>query len=165
MKKIATIFLLLSFFAFVQSSLAQRREGRMGGRQGEHQPFERLESFKKIRMMEALHLDENTSIKFFARYDKHEDRMREIEAERNGMVEQLDSLSRNDAGDEAYNIVFDQFTAIDKKIARERIDFLASLKEVLTDKQIAQFIVFERNFMRDLRRIVREVQLDRMKGH
>jgi Spy/CpxP family protein refolding chaperone len=165
MKKITTMFLVLSFLAFVQSSFAQRREGRMEGHQGGRQPFERLESFKKIRMMEALHLDENTSIKFFARYDKHEDRMRAIEAERNDVVEQLDSLSRDDAGDEAYKAVFDQFTAIDKEIARERSDFLASLKEVLTDKQIAQYIVFERNFMRDLRRIVREIQLDKMKGH
>lgn len=156
---------MLLLLAFVQFSFAQKRTGRMEGHQGQRQPLERLESFKKIRMMEALHLDETTSIKFFARYDKHEEQMRAIDAERNSLVEQLDSLSRNDASDEAYNAVFDQLAATDKKFARERVDFLASLKEVLTNKQVAQYIVFERNFIRDLRRIVREVQLDRMKGH
>ncbi|MDE3058550.1 MAG: hypothetical protein KGJ59_11405 [Bacteroidota bacterium] len=157
MKRITTIFLLLSFLAFIQSALAQHR----GGKKGEP-PFARLENFKKIKMMETLHLDETTSIRFFSRYDKHEEQMRAFGEERDRIAKQLDSLSRNNAPDEAYDAAFDQLLSIDKKIAREHADFLSSLKEILSNKQIAEYIVFERNFIRDLRRIVREVQMDRM---
>jgi hypothetical protein len=42
---------------------------------------------------------------------------------------------------------------------------LAELKEVLSNKQIAQYIVFERNFVQELRQAVRDVQRDRIKDH
>ncbi|NUN69951.1 MAG: hypothetical protein HUU02_09605 [Bacteroidetes bacterium] len=59
---------------------------------GNRRPMERLERFKKIRMVEALNLDEETGLKLVSRYTKHRERMKELEEERLAVVERLEAL-------------------------------------------------------------------------
>jgi hypothetical protein len=40
----------------------------------------------------------------------------------------------------------------------KRLSFISDLRDILTPQQVAQFIVFERTFNRDLRNIVRDTQ-------
>ncbi|MGA7160075.1 MAG: hypothetical protein WBZ48_03680 [Bacteroidota bacterium] len=134
----------------------------------DHSPrpaYDRLESYKKVRMLESLNLNEDQSAKFIARYNKHAETMHGFEKERNELVDKLDTQSRSDAGDADYDQTFNVLLDIDKQISGERFRFLTELKEVLSNKQIAQYIVFERNFAQELRQAVRDVQRERMKDH
>ena len=125
--------------------------------------YDRIESWKKVRMLESLKLEEDQSTKFITRYNKHADAMHDFEKERNELVDTLDTQSKVNAADADYDQTFNLLLDIDKKISGERFHFLAELKEVLSDKQIAQYIVFERNFAQELRQAVRDVQRERMK--
>lgn len=130
---------------------------------GNRRPMERLERFKKIRMVEALNLDEETGVKLVSRYSKHRERMKELESERSGVVEALEELVRSNAGDGEYQKQFAELIETEKKIADARKRFMDELKEVLTTKQIAQYIIFERDFMKDVRNVAKEVQRERLR--
>ena len=123
--------------------------------------MERVEQFKKIRMMEVLKLDEETSLRFFVRYNKFQEGVREITGKRDGLIDQLAALRKSNASDAEFEKVFKELTTVEGKIAEERAKFLQELKGVVSTKQIAEYIVFERNFNRQLFQLVREMAQER----
>jgi hypothetical protein len=122
---------------------------------------ERIEQFKKIRLMDALKMDEETSIRFFSRYNKHSTAMRDIGKNRNDRIDQLQKLIHTDASDEDINKAITDITVLDGKMMDERSRFMTELREVLTVKQLGKYVVFERNFNQNLRELMREVARDR----
>ena len=139
---------------------AQPPEGPGGRFQ---RPMERLESFKKIRMIEALQLDEETGLKLVKRYNNHRTSVKELEQDRSNLIDKLDSQVRSNASDGDLQKSFNEFFEIEKKITEAREKYLNELKEIFTNKQIAEYMVFERNFMKDLRNVVKDVQKERQR--
>jgi hypothetical protein len=131
------------------------------GRQRPGPGAERIEQFKKIRLMDVLKMDEETSIRFFARYNKHIETLRDIEKSRNDRVDQLQKLTDSDASNDDIMKAVNDVTALDGKMTEERSKFLTDLKDVLTVKQIGKYVVFERNFNQNLRDLMRDVARDR----
>jgi len=135
--------------------------------QGQPGPFraaQRVEQFKKLRMIEALKLDDDTSVRFFAKYSKHEDAVREINQQRNDLIDQLQEMRRSDSDGARMEKIFADLTTLDTKQADERVRFLDDLKTVLTTQQIADLIIFERNFARDVRQMMQEMARGRRQG-
>jgi hypothetical protein len=89
--------------------------------------------------------------------------MHGFEKERNELVDKLDEQARSDSKDADYDQSFNSLLDLDKKISGARLQFLDEIKEILSHKQIAEYIVFERNFAKELRQAIREVQRERMK--
>jgi hypothetical protein len=123
--------------------------------------MERVEQFKKIRMMEVLKLDEETSLRFFARYNKFQEGIKEITGKRDGLIDELAALRKSNSSDGEYEKVFKELSAVESKIADERWRFVQELKGVVSTKQVAEYIVFERNFNRQLFQLVREMAQER----
>lgn len=155
MRYVMTVFILVLSSLTV---LAQEQE-MMGGRF--QRPAERLEQFKKIRMIEALKLDEETGLKLVGRYNKHREGVKQLEESRAALVEKLESQLRSNASDSELQKSFNEFYEIEKKIGESRRKFLEELKEIFTNKQIAEYMIFERNFMNDLRNVVKDIQKER----
>ena len=124
---------------------------------------ERVEQFKKIRMMEVLKLDEETSVRFFLRYEKEQELIRSLTAQRNDIVDQLERLTKTSASDGEYDKSFKELRNVEDQIHEARMKYWDSLSEILTRKQLAEYTVFERNFFRDLRDLMREMQENRMR--
>lgn len=122
---------------------------------------ERIAQFKKIRLMETLKMNEETSIRFFIRYNKHNEEIQKIESNRNAYIDQLQELVRSNAADADIEKIINDINLIDEKLVEQRLKFLKELKEILTVKQIAEYITFERNFNQNLRELMREAAKDR----
>lgn len=135
---------------------------RVPGGQMRGPAAERIEQFKKIRMMEVLRLDEETSIRFFARYNKHQGEMHEIEEQRRESVSKLRSLRQSNASNAELEKALAELKVLPDKVAQARERFLNDLWQILTVKQIADYIVFEENFVQNLRDIMRDMQRERM---
>jgi Spy/CpxP family protein refolding chaperone len=125
---------------------------------------ERLEQFKKLRLMEVLKLDEETSIKFFARYNKQRDELMELNQKRNTLLDELAKLRREDASDKEFQKVLDELRGMGDPAVEIRVKFFDDISKILTTKQMADYLVFERNFIRNVREIMREMQGQRMRG-
>ncbi|MCS7229936.1 MAG: hypothetical protein RMJ81_06340 [Candidatus Kryptonium sp.] len=118
--------------------------------------------FKKVRLLEILKLDEHKSVKFLNRYTKFSKDIEAIELERERIVNDIEIKLRK--GDkEGYDKSIQELIELEKKEYEMRSNFYKELKEVLSDQQIAQVIVFERNFRREFMDAVREMQRERMR--
>ena len=153
------LYTMLVLMMITVIAAAQNPE-MMGGRQ---KMMDRVEHFKKIRMLEAMKLDEETGLKLVSRYTKHRENVKQLEEARTGVVEHLESQLRSGASDVELQKQFNDFYEADRKITDARKKYLEDLKEILTAKQIAQYIVFEKNFMSEVRDLVRDVQKERRK--
>jgi hypothetical protein len=122
---------------------------------------ERIEQFKKVRLMEVLKMDEETSIRFFARYNKYEETLRGIQKDHNTLIDQLQDLTKTNANNSDMELAIKDIGLSEEKIAETRSKFLDELKGVLSVKQVAEYVVFERNFNKNLREIMRDIAKER----
>ncbi|MEX2116338.1 MAG: hypothetical protein WEB37_05580 [Bacteroidota bacterium] len=125
---------------------------------------ERVEQFKKIRLMEELKLDEATSIKFFARYNSHQEELRKLNKKRNDIIDELQILRRRNVSDAEYEKTLQELKGLADPAVEVRLKFFNEISEVLSPKQVAEYVIFERNFVQNLREIMREMQQQRRGG-
>ncbi|MBI2428815.1 MAG: hypothetical protein HYV29_08480 [Ignavibacteriales bacterium] len=152
MKKWILLFIICSVTVF----------GQMRGQMGKR-PLERLESFKKVRMLEALKLEEEKGLKLVTRYNQHRESVRSLEEERKGIIDKLEEKVNDGASESEFQKSFNDLIEIEKKILDAKTKYLTELKDILTTKQIAEYLIFERSFARDIRDIMREGQKERSK--
>ncbi len=147
--------LLISIF-FMLSQVAAQDQLPMHG-----PAAERIAQYKKLRLIEVVQMNEETSVRFFARYNKHEENIRAIGRERNELIDQLQELSKSNSKDAALENVIKDIDLSEEKMLEEHTKFIKELRDILSLKQISQFIVFERNFNKNLRELMRDVAKDR----
>jgi hypothetical protein len=118
---------------------------------------ERIEQFKKVRLMEVLKMDDETSIRFFARYNKYIESLHGIQRDHNTRIDQLQKLTKSNANNSEIEQALKDILLSEEKIAETHSNFLNELKDVISIKQIGEYVVFERNFNRNLREIMQEI--------
>jgi hypothetical protein len=123
---------------------------------------QRIEQLKKVRMMEVLKLDEETSIRFFNRYNRYQDELREIQKSREDVYRNLETLRKSGASDAEFERALQELRAVDGRWLEARDKYWKELRGVLSVKQLASYVLFEFNFNRYLRDLMRETQRERM---
>jgi Spy/CpxP family protein refolding chaperone len=125
---------------------------------GDERPSEKLEQFKKVRLIELLDMNEEQSVRFFARLNEHENAKRVLMKEKMELLDRVEKLVRGDADQKAFEEIFPEVAAITTKIQQHDHEFFAGLSDVLTATQRGKFLLFERHFERELREAMREIQ-------
>lgn len=152
MKKAILVFAAMLFLSNVLSA-----QDLMGQRWRE-----RVLEFKKVRLLEILKLDEQNSVKFLNKYTKFSNELDQLELEREKVVNEIEvKLKRGDK--EGYDKSIQELLELAKKEYEMRVNFYKELKDVLTEQQIAQVVVFERNFRREFMNAIRDIQRERMR--
>ena len=107
--------------------------------------------------MESLKMDEETSIRFFVRYDKYIEALHSVQKDHNALIDKLQELTKSNASNADIEQAIKDVGMSEEKIAETRSNFLDELKGVLSVKQIAEYVIFERNFNRNLRDIMQDI--------
>ncbi|MCB9249168.1 MAG: hypothetical protein H6613_11830 [Ignavibacteriales bacterium] len=111
----------------------------------------KFEQLEQLKLLEILNLDETTAIKFITRRNKNKENLRSIMNQMDEVFNKLEALVDSDAKSKNYNEQINQVLLLEIKIANEKSNFLKSLKDILSEEQIAKVILFERKFKRDVR--------------
>ena len=156
MRIIRTLHLVLISVLFMLTHVIAQDQLPMHG-----PAAERIAQYKKVRLMEVVQMNEETSVRFLARYNKHEENIRAIGMERNELIDQLQKLSKSNSNDAAMENIIKDIGMSEEKVLEERTKFIGELRDILSLKQLSQFIVFERNFNKNLRELIRDVARDR----
>jgi len=120
--------------------------------------FERIEQWKKVRLIEILEMKEDQSVRFFSRMSEHDRQRRELMHARGEALDKLERLVRNRAGSAELEKVIPEVLDLDSRIREEQRNFFSGLGDILTVVQQAKFLLFERQFEKELREAMREVQ-------
>jgi len=156
MKKI--FILLITFFFIISLAEAQQRERP----NRDLKPLQKLEQWEKVKLIEALNLNEDTAVRFFARRNDHQKRMKEILDQRDGVIQDIAEGIKSGANtsDATYKDQVNKLLMLENNITKERENFLNSLSDLLTPQQVASLVVFESRFKRE----IRETLMGRRRG-
>ena len=80
-----------------------------------------------------------------------------IQKDHNTLVDQLQKLTASNANNSDIEQSIKDIVMSEEKIAETRSKFLEELKGVISVKQIGEYVVFERNFNRNLREIMQDI--------
>jgi hypothetical protein len=158
MKKIfiyRVLFLIIISFACFNISNAQetgKDEKEM------HKRWDRIEELKRLKMLEELNLSEEESAKFLTKYVNFRKQMKEIEKERSGLLNDLDGLMKSSAKEPDLLKKIEEIESIDQKMFNNRKGFIQGLRSIISIEKSAKYILFERNFQRELQSILRDAQ-------
>jgi hypothetical protein len=109
-----------------------------------------------VKLIEALQMDEETSVRFFVRRNEHRLKVKEINDkldEQLKSIEQKISAVKDDNSPELKRLI-DDYLSYHQKLADERNRFINSLNDILTTKQIAKLTLFERRFKEEIRDVL-----------
>jgi Spy/CpxP family protein refolding chaperone len=124
-------------------------------------PFERIEQWKKVRLIEILELKEDQSARFFARMSDHDRQRRELMHAKGEALDRIERLVRNRAAAADLEKALPEVLAADDKVRDEQRAFFGGLSDILTVEQRAKLLLFERQFEKELREAMREAQRKR----
>lgn len=144
MKKYILIFGLV--ILLTGSLTAQQHRHRWGMRH-----HDRIEELKKMKLIEVLDMEEETSVRFFERRKEHQKRMQKLMSKRDSLLEEIDSNLSKNAEPAAFDNLINELHRVETSISKERQTFFQSLSDILDKKQIATIIIFEHQFQQKLR--------------
>jgi len=144
------VFFIIGTLFLFTSTIAQMHDGPR------HHMREKLEQLKKIKLIETLNMDEETTLRFFSRRNKLRMKANEIKEKGEYNFRQLDSMLKAGKSytDEELRSLIDETKSIPLQIEKTRLEFISSLNDILTPEQIASFILFERKFKEKLRNVL-----------
>ena len=121
-----------------------------------HRMRERLSQLEKIKLIETLQMNEETTLKFFSRRTEHQVKMDELAGQADKTIDDMETLLKdeNKYSPEQLKILIDKANSIHSEIEKEKTAFIHSLDDILTTEQIAKLIIFERRFKDELRRVL-----------
>jgi hypothetical protein len=118
-----------------------------------HHMREKIKHLEKIKLIETLDMDEETTLRFFSRKNGLQNRLEDLSEQADQIINQMETIFK--AGkvytEEELKSLINEVNTIHTEMEKEKADFINSLDDILTTEQIAKFIIFERRFKNELR--------------
>lgn len=148
--KLLPLIALLVLAPAVSPAQPHRGEGPLA--------VERIEQLKKVRMIEALDLTEDQSVRFFARLNENNKAKEDLHQRKMAALDKLERMVRNEVDSDEYRKVFPEVTERDKDIQALDARFFDGLGDILSEDQRARFLLFDRQFHRELQDALQTIQ-------
>ncbi len=121
---------------------------------------ERISEFKKIKLLEILDLDEQTSEKFLAKYNSAEKIISEkLEKVQDAMLD-LEYALRKKSGKEEIAKNSQKVMDAQRDLLNTMVEQQKEIKGILNEEQFAKYLLFENRFKSELQRLL----IERAKG-
>jgi len=116
----------------------------------------KLAQLEKAKLIEALELDEETSIRFFARRNQSKKDIDELEKKSDEIIVQLENTmkEKDSPKDENQKRLIADLLKTRLQIESEKQKFINSLSDILSTEQIARLLVFEKRFREEIRNVL-----------
>ncbi len=145
MKKFISLFLPL-LFIFAQ------------GKFEEKDPREIIEKVRIYKLTEELDLSEEQMTKLFPRLKEMRKNEQEFHKQRIEIVQKLKELLEEKAKEQEIIKTLSRLQELQKKRFESQLRELEEVKQILTPEQQARFIIFQEEFEKEIRDLIREVR-------
>jgi hypothetical protein len=148
MKIVSLVLFLFCIYAIL--ILPQRKFDRDG------EMREKIAQLEKIKLIEVMNMDEETTLRFFSRRSEFQRQHEEMRGNLDKKISDLESTlkSAKMITDAELQSMIDEILNLHLALEKERGNFIRSLDDILTTDQIARYVVFERRFKDELRRLL-----------
>jgi Spy/CpxP family protein refolding chaperone len=141
------LLLLLSIIIIPLNAQGKKEHRRMDSK---------IEQLEKVKLIEALNLTEDQSVRFFARRNEHRKEIKKLEDRSEELIDNLELLL-NQSDDKNLNDqkkLLNELLDIRVQMEVKRKQFILSLNDILTTEQISRLVVFEKKFREEIRKIL-----------
>jgi Spy/CpxP family protein refolding chaperone len=116
----------------------------------------RLDELEKLKIIDALHMDEQTTLKFFARRGEHKTKYKKFRDEQKKILDEMstDISGKDSSNTEELKKDVNKYLYIEKEIEKEQVQYINSLYDILTPKQVSELLIFQNKWMEDLKDIL-----------
>lgn len=116
----------------------------------------KIEQLEKVKLIEALDLTEDQSIRFFARRNEHRKEIEKLEIRSEEVIRDLEKIVQdsNERNVTEQKRLLNEFLDIRIQIENKRKQFILSLNDILTTEQISKLVLFEKKFREEIRKIL-----------
>ncbi len=129
-------------------------------RSGEKDPREIIEKLRIYKLTEILDLTEEQTTKLFPRLKEMRKTEQEFHRQRTELIKQMKDLITNNAREQELLKILNRYQELQKKRMITQTEEIENLRKILTPVQQAKFLIFQEDFEREIRELIREV-----KGH
>lgn len=120
-------------------------------------PKGKLAQLEKVKLIETLKMDEETTLRFFARRTEFLDKIQLLNKISMDLIDKLEkSFGENNLTESDYKNIIREFNNNDEQMFKEKMNFINSLNDILSEEQIAKMIVFEKKFKEEIRQILKK---------
>jgi hypothetical protein len=126
------------------------------GKWQDEEAREKFEQLEKIKLIETLELDEETTLRFFARRAEHRKQQDEIQFNIQQKIDNLDLIlkSGDAVSDEEIKSNITEINTFQLQFEKNRTEFINSLSDIMSYEQIAKLIIFEKQFRNEVRKLI-----------
>jgi Spy/CpxP family protein refolding chaperone len=161
MKRFLTMGLMMGVLILLSASVqAQPFDGRGRGGHGGHGRWDKMagnfENLRMLKLLEVLDLSEEQSEKFIPLFHTFRKDMRALNEKKRDIVMRLSGLIDSTGTDEEIMAEIDNLRAVKRELDALIDTFADKVSEVLTAKQLGQFIIFQERFEREILKSLRE---------
>jgi hypothetical protein len=145
------IYILLGLFLFAHIEVYAQK----GDKPPRHMR-ERISQLEKIKLIETLEMDEETTLKFFSRKSELQKKIDGLAGKADEIIQRMENIiqeEKNTSSEELKSLI-NEANSIHFQIEKSKSDFIISLDDILSTEQVAKLIVFERRFREELRRVL-----------
>ena len=116
----------------------------------------KFEELEKIKLIETLQMDEETTLRFFARQSEHKTQQEQIQDKMKTLTDNLEDLlkSDEDISPDEFKSKINEINNLQLQLEKNRIEFINSLSDILSYEQIAELIIFEKKFRNEVRKMI-----------
>lgn len=135
---------LLLFFILLLPVSAMFAQPRM-----EKKALKKIDQLEKVKLLEILDMDEESSIKFFVRRKEFKERQRKIQDAVDSLHQSLHQKLESEAKAD-YKALVNEIIQKEDELMRSRIEYIRNQADILNDQQIAKLIIFEKEFRKEI---------------
>ncbi len=134
------IIIALTFQAFAQPERKPPRE-----------VMRKIEQLENVKLLEILNMDEETSVRFFTRRNTFKQKIHKLEEKSDELIDKIESDLKESDDNKNLKELIDNYLSVQESIGKEKLEFLNSVSDLLTEKQIARLLVFDKRFKEELK--------------
>lgn len=119
----------------------------------------RLEQFERLKLLEILDMEEEIAVKFFSRRKEYKENLRDIHKKIDDVSKKLEDIladSKSSSRKDDIQKQVDLYFSLEQQITKLKQDFMNSIRELLTDEQLAKYTIFEIRFPREIQKLIFE---------
>lgn len=113
----------------------------------------RIEKIKLEKLIKKLELDSSTALSFTEKYKSYSSSVRDINKKR---LDAYRKMTQNLESGDGLDVIVDELLELEKELNQKKLEFTSELKIMLTAKQMAKMIIFEKKFQNEIRKLLKE---------
>ena len=115
---------------------------------------ERIDQMKKIKLLDILNLDEQTSEKFLSKYSFYEKKLHEKKKALDEASDEIEQVLKKGANKDELSQKSKKLLTAQEEFHSLVIEKLKAMESILNPTDYAKFLVFEQRFYEELQRIL-----------